>query len=87
MLKELNATRRLGLPDVDGLVIESRTRTHREVGMKQEMEEMALWLWESFERWKLKSTLEGIVGRVDLQGVCDDDCRVRQHSHHMLGLL
>jgi len=44
LLKELNAARYPSLPGFDCLVIEGRTHSHREVGMKKEMEEMSLWL-------------------------------------------
>jgi hypothetical protein len=42
VLKEVNAERGLDLPDIPGLIIERRTGAHWEVGMKKEMEEMAL---------------------------------------------
>src|SRR5260370_41904691 len=43
VLKEVNATSGLGLPDFDSLVIEGRTPSRWQVGMKQKMEEIALW--------------------------------------------
>ncbi len=65
VLKELNTARRLSLPDVPGLVIRGRTRPHREVGMKEEMEEMALWLRERFKRGDFKDPLESVVSCVN----------------------
>src|SRR5258708_35229785 len=62
VLKEVNATSCLGLPDFDGLVIEGRTPSHWQVGMKQEMEEIVVWLWERGERGELKETRESSVG-------------------------
>jgi hypothetical protein len=41
VLKEVNATSCLGLPDFDGLVIEGRTPSHWQVGMKQEQEALS----------------------------------------------
>ena len=87
VLKEVNATSCLGLPDFDGLVIEGRTPSHWQVGMKQEMEEIAVWLWDRGERGELKETLESFVGRVYLQGMRDNHRRVGQRSHEVVGLL
>src|SRR5260370_35073989 len=64
VLKEVNATSCLGLPDFDGLIIEGRTPSHWQVGMKQEMEEIAVWLWDRGERGELKETREGFGDRV-----------------------
>src|SRR5260370_31878520 len=57
VLKEANATSCLGLPDFDGLVIEGRTPSHSQVGIKQGIQEIAVWLWDRGERGELKDTL------------------------------
>src|SRR5258708_4798021 len=62
VLKEVNATSCLGLPDVDGLVIEGRTPSHWQVGMKQEMEEIAVSEGNSKRRWK--ASLAACTSRV-----------------------
>src|SRR2546430_4868347 len=65
LLKELNAARYPSLPGFDGLVIEGRTFSDRQVLSKQDGEDVPLCSWKRHEWRKRKESLERLVESFD----------------------